>query len=352
MTSRRSIAVLLCAATLSALAAPSRSARADGEADAKDLFTKGRELRSKGDCQGALPLFRKAAQLFPSGLGSLRNLAECEETLHLWASARRDWVDLKRALLTMHDAKYEGWDAEAEAAASRLAPKVAKLTITIVQKGGDDAAIDPAPFRLTINGEPLDKRLIGTELDRDPGTYAVHVEGGKEPAEESVALVEGESKRLAIAVVPPDSMLTKTDASGDVVTTTGGRDDHATMRTLGWSAVTVGGVGVAGAVVSLLVRQSALSQVKSKCPSYETSACTDQSVGSDASRGRTASILVDVFGAVAVVGLGVGLVLVVTHPKPADSGTTSPLPSAATTTLRVSPLATLGGGGAMLTGEF
>ncbi|HEY8089995.1 MAG TPA: hypothetical protein VIF09_19170, partial [Polyangiaceae bacterium] len=47
-------------------------ALADPVADAKDLFTRGRELRTRGDCTGALPLFRKAYELYPAGLGSER----------------------------------------------------------------------------------------------------------------------------------------------------------------------------------------------------------------------------------------------------------------------------------------
>ena len=54
---------------------------ADAESDAKDLFARGRELRNKGDCANASPLFYKAWRIFPSGLGNLRNYAECEEQL-------------------------------------------------------------------------------------------------------------------------------------------------------------------------------------------------------------------------------------------------------------------------------
>jgi hypothetical protein len=60
---------------------------ADPPAEAKELFAHGRESRLRGDCAGAIPLFQKAADVYPAGLGSLRNIAECEETLGRYAAA-------------------------------------------------------------------------------------------------------------------------------------------------------------------------------------------------------------------------------------------------------------------------
>ena len=110
-------------------------------ADAKDLFTRGRELRVRGDCAQRGRAVRKAYELYPAALGSLRNEAECEESLGRFASARRAWVDLKRALLTNADPKYDGWTQDADQAAARLAPKLATLTIdvNVVAPGGEAA---------------------------------------------------------------------------------------------------------------------------------------------------------------------------------------------------------------------
>ncbi|MGZ3424178.1 MAG: tetratricopeptide repeat protein, partial [Polyangiales bacterium] len=67
------------------MALSSVPAFASSESDAKDLFTRGRDLRKNGDCPGAITLFSKAYQLYPQGLGSLRNLAECEEQIGKFA---------------------------------------------------------------------------------------------------------------------------------------------------------------------------------------------------------------------------------------------------------------------------
>src|SRR5690349_12017541 len=108
----------------------SRPAHADSESDAKDLFQRGRDKRQQGDCNGATVLFRKAIKIYPNGLGSIRNLAECEEQLGHFASSRRAWLDLKRAMITApNDPKYDGWDKDADDAATRLAPKVATVIV-------------------------------------------------------------------------------------------------------------------------------------------------------------------------------------------------------------------------------
>ena len=336
---------------------------ADAASDAKDLFTKGRELRAGGDCKGAAPLFRKAYQLLPTGLGSLRNLAECEEALSLYASSRRDWLELKRAVITVKDTKYDGWDADAAAAAARLAPKVSKLTVVLVDAEGEAKLEGKATegLTITIGGEPLDRTLVGTELDRDPGTYAIKVEGGKTPAEQSETLGAGEKKSVKLAVTRlPADVVVKNDGegsselgkgvSGPDGDRTALRDTGATARTFGFIGLGVAGAAAIGAVAFVFVRSSALSQVESKCPKYASQPC-GPSVKDDVDRGRTASTLVDVFGGIALVAGIVGVTLVLANPKPSSAATGSTGSSGASS-LHLSPLAGHGTGGAMLWGSF
>ena len=103
-----------------------------GEEDARTLFAKGRQLRADGRCEEAIIEFRRALEVWPEGLGSLRNIAECEEQLGKYAAARRDWWDLRRAVLLSNEAKYEGWDRQAQEAHTRLATKGARVFISPV----------------------------------------------------------------------------------------------------------------------------------------------------------------------------------------------------------------------------
>ena len=348
--SPRSVSALLAAVMVLGVAP---RALADAASDAKDLFTKGRELRAGGDCKGALPLFHKAYQLLPSGLGSLRNLAECEESLSLYASARRDWLELKRAVLTVKDVKYDGWGTDADAAAARLAPKVSKLTLVLVDDD-DDHKLEGKELEgltITIGGEVLERTLIGTELDRDPGTYAIEVDGGQAPAKQSVTLGTGEAKSVKLAIKRPTDMVVKNDGDAGVGVGAGAgdggapppRDTGATGRTFGWIGIGLAGASAIGAVAFVFVRSSALSQVESKCPNYTSQPC-GSNVKDDVDRGKMASTMVDVFGGVAIVAGIVGVTLVLANGKP--SSTTS------SASLQISPLAGYGSGGAMLTGRF
>ena len=134
---------------------------ADAQSDAKDLFQRGRELRERGDCAGGAPLFRRAWELFPRGLGSLRNLAECERELGHYASSRRAWLDLSRALLVEHDAKYAGWDDDAKRFAAELADKVAvlRIDVTVSSPDGEGPANESSPIAVTLNSEVLALKL-------------------------------------------------------------------------------------------------------------------------------------------------------------------------------------------------
>jgi hypothetical protein len=332
----RSLVVSLLGATVLSVFVPS-AARADSVADAKDLFSRGRDLRAKGDCGSAIPLFRKAYELYPAGLGSLRNTAECEEAVGHFASSRRAWLDLKRALITVDDRKYDGWPRDADEAAARLAPKLATLTLDVnaVAAGGASASSEGIEVRL--NGEVVAPGLLGTQLERDPGRYVVRVEGPRvsAPEERVVQLAAGETQRVALRVVvvgpgeaasgpAPAPVPALAPESAPAPAETDDVHTDSTRRTGAWVAFGVGAAGVIGTIVSVVVRQSAVSGLTSDgctndngwmCP-----ASNKQAVQSDTSKGSTASTLVNVFLPVAIVGAATGVVLLATsHPRGAGA---------------------------------
>jgi len=301
---------------------PASLAWASPESDAKDLFTRGRELRAQGDCAGAASLFQKAIEVFPAGLGSLRNLAECDESLSHWASARRAWLDLKRALQVYRDPKYAGWEQDADAASLRLAPKVAMLTIDVEARGtqGQGPLAPNDHVELLLNGEKVDRALLGTEVERDPGTYRVRAQGADaaEAVEQEVVLAAGSAKHVTLVVTLRSPQPSQVAAAPVQPTPPSTPNDRSGLRTAGYIAIGAGVASLVGAGVSLGVRQSALSSVESACPQYQTRSC-DPSLGNTVDRGQLASVLVDVFGALAVLGIGGGVALVLLNPKPAQT---------------------------------
>lgn len=293
MLARRVASALFVVA--SALGGP--RAHADAQSDAKDLFERGRKLRAAGDCASATPLFHKAYEIYPTALGTLRNAAECEESLGRWASSRRSWLDVKRALMFVHDARYEGWDADADAAASRLAPRVAHLRVDVDTGGRRDAAVE-----VTVNGERLARTLVGTMLDRDPGRYVVRARLHGREAHAAADLGTGESRVVRLDMAPREPL----PAVGVVAPARSG----SAWTPAGWVTLSVGAVALVGMGVAIGVRQDALATLEKQCPDYQQAACSPslQPVVSRGSAASTAATALAIGGGIAT---GAGALMLV-----------------------------------------
>ncbi|MCC6553126.1 MAG: tetratricopeptide repeat protein [Polyangiaceae bacterium] len=292
-SSSRSLALrLLAAAALTAAAIPALAA--DG--DARTFFAQGRRLRAEGKCAEAIVAFRRALDLYPQGLGSIRNIAECEEQLGQYASARNDWWSLRRAVLQSNEPRYDGWDRDAERAYARLEPRVGRLTVAL--RGESLGRV-----RLVIDGKPLDPRLVGVELERDLGPHVIEAfYGGAAPIRRSVDLASGQRATVTLDIpaapaepAPGPRRSAQPDAGG-----------HGGARTAGIVALAPGGAGLAGAVAAAVVRGDALSRIDGACPTRK--GCPED-VRADEDTGRTATTLANVFGVVAIVGVGAGVPL-------------------------------------------
>lgn len=281
----------------------SSAAHADAESDAKDLFARAKEMRTAGDCAGAVPLLRTAYKVYPNGLGSLRNVAECEEQLGHYASARRAWLDMKRALVTLPaNTKYDGWDADAEIAAARLKPKVATVFVDVVVKSpdGEVPANERSGVEIFVNGENLGTNLVGTPLERDPGNYRVRVQAPyAQPVESEVALAAGDTKHLTLRLVqvPPEKPGTEIEIE---------IDNGKGKRTAGLVLMGVGAATLIGSGVTFLIRSGAKSDVDEKCPSHVN---CDSSLEDTVDKGQLMSTLTSILFPVGLVvaGAGVGL---------------------------------------------
>jgi hypothetical protein len=305
---RRRRLLVGAAFSLSVLSASSE-AFADPQSEAKDLFAHGRELRNGGDCGSAAPLFRRAYEIFPSGLGSLRNLAECEETLGHFASSRRAWLDLRRALITMpNDPKYEGWDKDAEDAAGRLKPKVASFVVDVYVKSpdGEILANEKTGIEILVNGESVGTKLVSAPLERDPGTYRIRAQGkDASPVEQTVTLNAGDNPHVTIRIERHPGQ--DVDAEEQKI---------RTRKIIGIAAMGAGAGLLVGGLITFILRQSAMSELEDKCgPGYENGPC-DISLKSTIDRGKLMSTLSPILAGAGVAVAGAGIVIYVTAPKP------------------------------------
>lgn len=295
------------------------------EDDSKTFFAAGRELRATGRCEEAIVQFRKALDINPQGLGSLRNIAECEEQLGMLASARRSYWDLRRAVLQTNETKYQGWDKDAEEGYQRLAARVPKLTVRLSGKDLDRV-------RVTVDGKPLDPRLVGTELERDLGPHTVSANyGGAAPVTRRIELPEAARETLVLEIPDPTAAHPRPGIEQP-------RDEGSSgLRTAGMVSLAVGGAALVGTVISLVVRAGAKSDLEELCPDADPEPCVhaDEAASASArdaqSRGDTASLLVNVFGGVAIAGIGAGITLAIlgsdgddTEVQPTNPSPTAP----------------------------
>jgi hypothetical protein len=303
-----------CLVVASSFASP--VARADDTPDARDLFEQARGLRLQGQCASALPVFRRAYGVYPAGLGSLRNIAECEEELGHFSSARRAWLDLQRAVRTNDQTKYEGWEQDATLAAGRLAPKVATLTIEVQAITESGKPAQASGIQVSVDGEALPPNAVGRPLDRDPGQCVVRIVGGAPGVEQQrvVDLAAGQEKQVVLRVVVPGTA----DRATPSLTT----PPIAT-----WIAMGVGAASLAGAGIAAIERQSALDDLNAEC--HSTTDCraaqnnpmVTAKVRGIEDRGHAATTWVNVLTVVGIVGLSTGVVLYVTaRSRPSRAG--------------------------------
>lgn len=325
-----------------------------GEAESRTLFAEGRQLRQAGKCADAIPIFRRALETYPEGLGSLRNIAECEEEIGRFASARRDYWDLRLAVLQTTESRYEGWDKDAEVAHKRLEPRVARVTIKV--KG-------PAGAQVYVNGRPLDPRLIGTELEMDLGATEITLrDGTASPQSRSLKLEEGkkydvelESHAQEGGTAPGPGGTGATPGTGKTPPPGGGDTQDggggSGLMIGGIVALSVAGVAAIGFGVSLGVRQGALSDLEAVCPNVDAASCNlTGTARTDAesakSTGQTASTLVNVFAIGGGVAAAAGISLLVASAM--EGGDAGADKASARSAVRVQAVPDFGGGGHLL----
>jgi hypothetical protein len=254
------------------------------------FFAEGRKLRLAGNCAGALVAFRRSFELAPERIGSLRNIAECERDLEKYAAARRSYWDLRRAAMKSTDPNYQGWDKDAEKAYDELTTKVSRLIVKL-----DHTA---PGVTITIDGLPLDPRLIDVEIEQDLGAHSVEARyGAVTPMVEKVTLGEGEHRTLTIRI--PAGAGTGADGGS-------GTKDALFLSSIAGFAV--GGAGLVGMGIAAGVRGSALQTISEACPSLRD---CPPSLAGELEKGRTANTVANVLGGVGAAGLVAGASLLV-----------------------------------------
>ena len=221
------------------------AAYAQDTAGAEALFQKGHQLFEEKKYAEACPKFAESFRLDPV-TGSLLALAACHDADGKLATAWAEYVDVANR------ARREGRNDRADAAQARataLEPKLARLTISLAQ--GADSASD---LQVKRDGIVIGSGIYGTPLPVDRGEHTIEATApGRQSFSKRVTLVDGQKELVAIpllpegahapAVAPPVTTPAESEQPGDKP-----KASRAPLRTLGIVAAGAGVVvmGVGG----------------------------------------------------------------------------------------------------------
>jgi hypothetical protein len=176
---------------LALCAASPAAAQTRDPAAATVLFEQGRAAIQAGDWAAACPKLEESHRLDPR-VGTLLNLADCEEHIHKLAAARTYWqqaVDLAGSL----------GDARADLARQRLTaldPRVPRLSVLLADGSPPDAEV-------LRDGVKLGAASLGVSLPIDPGDHEIVVRApGYEDGRATVSLAESEKKEISVSPGP------------------------------------------------------------------------------------------------------------------------------------------------------
>ena len=268
--------------------------RAHADIDIKkadELFAKGISLRET-NLEQSCKAFRESLELNPQAIGTLMNVALCDEKLGRIASAVEHFAEAR-------DRAKEGnlpdYVAEAEAHITKLKDDVPKVTIRFL-------GVRPEGTRVLIGDHviPPVRYEKGEPVPVDPGELVVVVSAPGRLAYETKLMI-GKKEEKTIEVPELKKGVTVKSSS---------------RRTVGLITTIAGGTFfVTGAVLGLYARSEYNKNFDSGCDAVDGDIVCDAKEQSETERARTIGNVGTVVGAVGLVATGVGLYLWLTAPK-------------------------------------
>ncbi len=251
---------------------------------AEVAFAEGRRALTAGDLARARAHFEASYRLEPA-VGTLLNLAVCEEQLGLLLSAQSRLEEAKRRAQP-GDKRL----ASIEERRARVAARIPSVTLRLRRA---DAGVQVA-----IDGRSVAASSLGRPLQLDPGTHEVTcLRAGQRVCTERVAVSEGRATEVWLDVPPARTARPSVKipiAARKVATRS------APQKTYGYVA---GGVGVSALALAIAGAVQVLHYERVMSRHCDASGCDDQGLDAAAS-GRTWAHVGTIGTAVAVLGLG------------------------------------------------
>jgi hypothetical protein len=298
---------------LAALAFSSATAHAQtsDSAVAQALFDQAKQLMAGGHIAEACPKLEESERLDPRS-GTLINLASCYEQTARLASAWSTYIEAATSAKALGNSARE---AVARQRAAALAPRLAKLTITVAP-----ALKSVAGLEITRDGVVVREPEWGLALPADPGEHEVTAKApGHAPFETKVKVTgEGSSTNvsvpeLAVQAPPPRAPLpAPTEPAPTEPASSASHGSGTTTRTI---ALLVGGVGVVGVGLGAAFGLASKSKHDQAAKDCTGAACPDNAALGEANAAQTDGNISTVMMIVGGVGLAAGVTLWLTAPK-------------------------------------
>jgi tetratricopeptide (TPR) repeat protein len=272
---RRVASTLFAAAALFAGGHVLADSPVSDAASAQLFFERGRQAAMRGDAAEACKNFEESLRL-DLAVGTLFNLARCEEDLGRFASA---WQHLREGIDLLEDK--DPRRRQALAAATALEPRVPQLDVQLAP--GTEGRV----FR---DGVELASLSLATPLPVNPGRHAVVVRAsGRAEATYDVELREGEHRTLVVAPGPAPSVSADSPKSRS-----------STLRTTGWITAGAGAASLGAGLVAGALALERSVVVHDHCD--DTNTCDGRGLDALASSKE--------LGAIATVTLAAGAALI------------------------------------------
>lgn len=201
--------------------------------------------------------------------------------------------------------------ADAEREIETVKPRLAWLVINIE---------GPKEPRVTVDGREVPVASLGARRATDPGRRKVRVTAdGFVSGGRVVMLKEGEEQTIAITLGRPDSVVLEETAVPQDETKP---VEQNTASPLPWIALGVGGAGLAVGAVTGVMALGKHADLSDSCPSgtCEPESAEERArMEDDLSEYHTLGTISGVGFAIGAVGIGTGVVLLLTSPKAESS---------------------------------
>jgi hypothetical protein len=308
---RSASALLMPSMFLLALGAPmSARAQARDAAGSEWLFREGRALMKKGDFAAACPKLAESYRFDPA-VGTLMNLAECEERLGRTASAWQRWgaaaeqlpsSDRRRATALTHARALEG--------------SLPRLIVTVADKAPQDLVI-------TRDGITLGPASLGVALPVDPGRHVIVASAsGHTMRSFEVVLENGQQQSVIVepgaATLEPPPVASPAGATGAPATagpvaaalsTPARTARRASPRAAGMALMIAGGTMIAVGGYFGLQALSARREASEACANLGGSNRCWSTAAEPLDRDRRSSLAADIAFAAGAVTTAAGLYL-------------------------------------------